>query len=376
MLNSRVYLNQIKEWLYKPKVLILYGARQVGKTTILRLLQQEVRDMLILTAESPTVKDTLESKSISRFKLLIGSNKIIAIDEAQKIPEIGEVLKYLHDQNLGIQLIATGSSSFELSSRVNEPLTGRNIKFTIYPYSLGELIENKSGLWVTENLDRLMIYGQYPEIADADVGNAQALLQNLAGDYLFQDILQLENLKNASVLSKLLKAIALQLGSEVSFNELSQTIGMSSHTVERYIDLLEKNFILYTLSSFSRNLRNELKKSKKIYFYDLGIRNAILANFAPLANRTDIGGLWENFCINERRKYHASKGLLVNQYFWRTYDQAEIDLVEEANGQLTAFEFKYNPKKTNVRFPSSFLSNYDVKNQRVITSGNFENLLF
>lgn len=374
-MKYRVYTEQIESWLYKKKVLILYGARQVGKTTLLKVLQEKHDEMLILSSENPTVKTALESKNLSRIKLLFGNAKIVAIDEAQKIENIGEVLKYLHDLNLGVQLIATGSSSFDLSNKITEPLTGRNIKFTIYPYSLNELIQHHSGLWVVENLERLLIFGQYPEIVDAPMPDVPPLLKNLASDYLFQDILQLENLRNSNILFKLLTALALQLGGEVSYNDVAQTVGVSVPTVEKYIDLLEKNFIIYSLHSFSRNLRNELKKSKKVYFYDLGIRNAVLANFAPLTSRNDVGGLWENFCINERKKFHVKNQSVVNLYFWRTYDQAEIDLVEESNGKLTIFEFKYNAKKGRARFPISFLENYDIHNKRVITSGNFEELI-
>lgn len=374
-MKYRVYTEQIESWLYKKKVLILYGARQVGKTTLLKVLQEKHDEMLILSSENPTVKTALESKNLSRIKLLFGNAKIVALDEAQKIENIGEVLKYLHDLNLGVQLIATGSSSFDLSNKITEPLTGRNIKFTIYPYSLNELIQHHSGLWVVENLERLLIFGQYPEIVDAPMPDVPPLLKNLASDYLFQDILQLENLRNSNILFKLLTALALQLGGEVSYNDVAQTVGVSVPTVEKYIDLLEKNFIIYSLQSFSRNLRNELKKSKKVYFYDLGIRNAVLANFAPLTSRNDVGGLWENFCINERKKFHVENQSVVNLYFWRTYDQAEIDLVEESNGVLTIFEFKYNAKKGKARFPISFLESYDIHDKRVITSGNFEELI-
>lgn len=370
----RQYFKQIESWFFKNKVLILYGARQVGKTTILEMLDDKYEDMLILSAENSNVRTILEGKNIERIKFLFGDSKIIAIDEAQKIEDIGNLLKFLHDQKLGIQLIATGSSSFDLSSKVTEPLTGRNIKFNIYPFSLSELADNNSNLWLVDHLDNLLIYGQYPEIVNADPDDVIDLLSNLSSDYLYQDILQQENIRNSNVLFKLLQALALQVGSEVSYHELANLLGLASQTVERYIDLLEKNFILFSLHSFSRNLRNELKKSKKFYFYDNGIRNAILSNYSPLDLRQDKGALWENFCIAERIKYHSIHRTNANLYFWRTYDQAEVDLVEEVNGKITAFEFKYNAKKKKVKFPASFVNAYDVTDLRVIHTENFERL--
>ncbi len=372
---SRIYTEKIESWFYKDKVIILYGARQVGKTTILNIIKGKYENMLILTSENNAVKEVLESKNINRIKLLFGQAKLIAIDEAQKVDNIGEVLKFIHDEKLGFQLIATGSSSFDLSNKVSEALTGRNIKFIIYPLSIEELILNKSGLWLIENLDQLLIFGQYPEILNADLVEKKILLNHLSSDYLYQDVLQMEKLRNAGEINKLLKALALQIGSEVSYNEIGQTIGMAPQTVEKYIELLEKNFIIYTLNCFSRNMRNELKKSKKIYFCDLGIRNALLNNFTDLENRMDNGALWENFCINERLKHNQIHQKLKNIYFWRTYDQAEIDLIEESNGTLTIFEFKLNPKKTKVKFPSSFLNHYPVKEMHVIHKSNFHELI-
>lgn len=373
--NNRMYLNGIEKWFFKSKILIIYGARQVGKTTILKILKQKYENLLILTSENLRVKETLESRDINQIKFLFGKSKIVAIDEAQKIENIGQVLKYIHDQELDIQLIVTGSSSFDLSNIVTEALTGRNIKFVIYPYSLSELIENNSGLWVINQLDQILIYGQYPEIFDAEHDDKEILLQNLTSDYLFQDKLQQERLRNSNDLLRILKALALQIGSEVSYHEVSQLLGLAPQTIERYIELLEKNFIIYTLHSYSKNLRNELKKSKKIYFNDLGIRNAIISNFAPLENRMDVGALWENFCINERLKYNSINKQTKGFYFWRTYDQAEVDLIEEYDGQLDLFKFKYNPKKSNGRFPNSILQAYPIRKKVVINRKNLFELI-
>jgi len=372
---KRKYVETIQFWLQQNKVIILYGARQVGKSTILEMLEKTLDNFKIINCESSTVATALSENNSARIKLLFGDAKIIALDEAQKIENIGAVLKFIYDSNdFDCKIIATGSSSFNLSNKITEPLTGRNVKIHVYPYSLEEIQKNKSGLWMVENLESLLVYGMYPEVFNIPLEQRSNFLQNLAGDYLYQDILQQEQLRNSRDLQKLLRALALQIGSEVSYNELGNLLGLSSKTVERYIDLLQKNFILIQLDSFSRNLRNELKKSKKVYFVDLGIRNALLSNFNALDFRTDVGALWENFCVIERFKTHSIKERVRNMYFWRTYDQAEIDLVEEYDGALDIYEFKYRKTK-KIKFPASFLQNYPVRNSSVITNGNFEELM-
>jgi predicted AAA+ superfamily ATPase len=330
---------------------------------------------VILNCENSTVSDVLSSNNLSRIKLLFGNAMVVALDEAQKIENIGSILKRIHDSDdFTSKLIATGSSSFELSNKITEPLTGRNIKIKVYPYSIEEIISNKSGFWLLDNIDDILIYGMYPEVFNLPLDKRAFFLENLSGDYLYQDILQHERLKNSRDLQKLLKALALQLGSEVSYNELGNLLGLSSKTVERYIDLLQKNFILIQLDSFSRNLRNELRKSKKIYFVDLGLRNALISNFNSIDLRTDIGALWENFCVLERLKANAIHERVRNIYFWRTYDQAEIDLIEEYDGALDIYEFKYNPRKKKIKFPNSFIDTYNVRKTKVITKENFEEL--
>lgn len=376
MIRSRKYIDSILYWLNKGKVVVMYGARQVGKTTILELINAEISKMKILSCENISVANALSSNDENQIKLLFGEAEIIALDEAQKIENIGSILKYIYDnKDLDYKLIATGSSSFELSNKITEPLTGRNVKIRIYPYSLSELVENMSGQWVLENLNTLLVYGSYPEIVEAEMGDKEVLLSNLASDYLYQDILQHERLQNASVLLKLLKALALQLGSEVSYNEVGNLLGITSKTVERYIDLLEKNFVLIQVDSYSRNLRNELKKSKKIYFVDVGLRNGLLSSFSSIDLRTDKGPLWENFCVLERMKTNSIKERKRNLYFWRTYDQAEIDLIEEYDDAMDIYEFKYSSKKSKVKFPKSFMNAYPVRNKFVVTSDKWTSLM-
>ncbi len=371
----RKYEETIKYWLGQNKVIILYGARQVGKSTILDSLGKSITGFVILNCENTSVAEILSSQNLSRIKLLFGDNTVIALDEAQKIENIGSVLKLIHDSSdFTCSLIATGSSSFELSNKVTEPLTGRNVKIKVYPYAIEEIITNKSGLWLIENIDDLLVYGMYPEVLNIAKDKRALFLENIAGDYLYQDILQHERLKNSRDLQKLLRALALQLGSQVSYNELGKLLGLSSKTVERYIDLLQKNFILIQLDSLSRNLRNELKKSKKIYFVDLGLRNALISNFNAISFRTDVGALWENFCVLERLKANSINERVRNLYFWRTYDQAEIDLIEEYDGALDVYEFKYSPKKKKVKIADSFTNAYNVRAIKVITKDNFEDL--
>ena len=366
---QREISNLIEKELHEKEVLIIYGARQVGKTTILKKLLQD-KESILLNCEKPAVSEILESKNIARIKLLFGDNKIVALDEAQKISKIGEVLKLIYDdESFNCKLIATGSSSFDLAGKITEPLTGRNRKLKLFPISLNEIKEKDGWFWIEENLDSLLVFGQYPAVLMAAETRKEIVLDELASDYLYKDILAHESIRNPSLLRKLLKALALQVGSQVSVNELSGLLGIASQTVEKYLDLLEKNFVIYQLVTFSTNLRNELKKSRKYYFYDLGIRNALLNNFSPLNSRLDVGLLWENFCVNERMKLNNANEKRVNYYFWRTYDGAEIDLIEESNGKLELFEFKWRIK-SNVKVPASFESKYGKNKFKVVSKEN------
>ncbi|MCD4747139.1 MAG: ATP-binding protein [Bacteroidales bacterium] len=362
----RSLTKNIQSWLEKREILILYGARQVGKTTLLKMLFKYVENSQILNCEIPAVSDTLESKNLYAIKTLFGNKRIIGLDEAQKITNIGSILKLIYDEMPEYKIIATGSSSFDLANRIIEPLTGRNIKFRLYPLSLKEIEEKNNWLWILNNLNNLLVYGTYPGIIDLDVQDKQVKLSELSGDYLYKDILVYEQVKNPTIIRKLLKALALQVGSQVSVNELSNLLGITRQTVKKYLDLLEKSFVIFPLESFSSNLRNEIKKSWKYYFYDNGIMNALSGNFTPVENRLDTGTLWENFCISERIKINSYSKRLINTYFWRTYDGAEIDLVEEKDGKLNALEFKWKQKR-KITIPSSFSEKYGVKEMKVIT---------
>jgi len=364
----------INYWLDKQETLILYGARQVGKTTLIRKILQEKQNAIILNCELPMISEVLESKDLSQIRAIFGDNKIIALDEAQKISKIGSILKIIYDELPQYKVIATGSSSFELANRISEPLTGRNIKFRLYPLSLNEIKQMRGWLWIKENFNNLVVYGTYPGIIDLSVADKQVKLSELASDYLYKDVLIHENIKNPALIRKLLKALALQTGSQVSFNELSGLLGVSRATVEKYIDLLEKNFVIFNLPSFSSNLRNEIKKSRKYFFYDTGIRNALMGDFNPLVSRTDAGALWENFCVSERIIFNSTARLNTTTYFWRTYDGAEIDLVEEYNGNLYVFEFKMKQKRKQ-KIPESFVTKYAPKDTRIISPSNLHELI-
>jgi uncharacterized protein len=365
----------LEKWMNEKEVIILYGPRQSGKTTLLGMLLNDNPDALLLNCERPDVADILESKNLARIKLIFGNKKIIALDEAQKIRDIGPLLKLIYDDaSFAQKIIATGSSSFELSDRIVEPLTGRNVKFLLLPLSLNELSASNGWLWATENLESLLVFGNYPGLIYDPVDIRTKKLYELTSDYLFRDILIYENLRNSSLLRKLLKALALQVGSQVSHHELAGLLGVSSPTIEKYLDLLEKSFIIFPLPSFSRNLRNEIKKSKKYFFYDLGIRNALITNFSGLDTRTDSGAIWENFCILERLKHNMIHRPYARLYFWRTYDGAEIDLVEENEGRISLFEFKWK-RKFKTRFPRSFEEKYPIQIKKVITRENINELL-
>lgn len=356
----------IEKELLEKEVLIIYGARQVGKTTLLKKILQD-KVSILLNCEKPSVSEVLESKDTARIKQLFGENKIVALDEAQKVFKIGEVLKLIYDdESFHCKLIATGSSSFDLAGKITEPLTGRNRKLKLLPISLSEIKEKNGWAWIEENLENLLVFGQYPAVLIASENRKEIVLDELASDYLYKDVLTHERIRNPSLLRKLLKTLALQVGSQVSTNELSGLLGIASQTVEKYLDLLEKNFVIYQLGTFSSNLRNEIKKSRKYYFYDLGIRNALINNFSPLNSRMDVGLLWENFCVNERMKQNIAIEKRVNYYFWRTYDGAEIDLIEESDGILELFEFKWRTK-TKAKVPASFEDKYGKFELKIIS---------
>lgn len=363
----------ILEELYKGKAIIIKGARQVGKTTFLKSMLSSCNNTIWLNADESDVRALFETPSSTILKAIIGNNKVLVIDEAQRISDIGLKLKLITDNISGLQLIATGSSSFELSNEINEPLTGRKWEHCLYPLSFAEMVAENGLLEEKRMLSHRLIYGYYPEVVNSH-GIERKVLKELSEDYLYKDILRLDLIKKSDKLVKLLQALAFQVGSQVSYNELAQTIGISSATVETYIDLLEKCFIVFRLGSFSRNLRNELKSSKKIYFYDNGIRNAIIANFSPVEMRNDIGVLWKNFVISERMKFNSYSERFCNSWFWRTAQQQEIDYIEEKGGLLTAFEFKYNSLK-RVKMPITFSKAYPDAKFLVVSPENIEAFL-
>lgn len=361
----------IQERCFQGKAIILLGARQVGKTTLLKkIIQEQQVEVLYLNCDEPQTVTALTNCNLRELQMVIGANKFVVIDEAQKVDNIGLTLKLIVDNMPDVQVIATGSSAFELRNCLNEPLTGRKYEYQMFPISSKEIYQSSGYIDLKGLLETRLIYGSYPDILN-HANDARELLRMLTDSYLYKDILATDNLRKPDVLDKLLRALAFQVGSEVSYNELAQTVGTDSKTVERYIDLLEKCYIIFRLHGLSRNLRNELKKAKKIYFYDNGVRNAVIQQFAPLELRNDAGALWENFFISERIKRNHYQQNYCNIYFWRTKSQLEIDYIEEQNGQMTVFEMKWNPKKSNTSIPETFLNAYDVKETVVITPENY-----
>ena len=354
----------------KGKVIILLGPRQVGKTTLCKhVADKSGMSAFWLNGDEPDVREILTNSTSTRLKALIGKHQLVIIDEAQRIANIGITLKLLADNLKHIQVIVTGSSALELADQSNEPLTGRKYEYFLFPVSFKEMVGHTTLLEETRMLEHRLIYGCYPEIV-TNPGEEKETLNLLAGSYLYKDLFAWEQIKKPALLEKLLQALALQLGNEVSYRELGQLIGADNETIGRYIDLLEKAFVIFRLTALSRNLRNELKKSRKIYFYDTGIRNAVIKNFSPLALRQDGGSLWENFMISERMKANHYAGRWVNRWFWRTHAQQEIDYIEEYDGTLYAFEFKWNPKK-KARFPKTFLNAYPNSKTEVVTPENY-----
>lgn len=365
----------IKSKLFKGKAIIILGARQVGKSTLMNHISESVDlPTLHLNCDDPDIRTLLRDINDLNLRLLLGSNKLIVIDEAQRVENIGLVIKRIVDVYDGIQVLASGSSSIKLENSINEPLTGRKYEYSLYPISTSELYDTMGLVETKQLLDSRMIYGSYPEII-THLDEAKELLSFLSDSYLYKDILEMEQIRKPVVLQKILIALALQIGSEVSYNEVAQTVGSDPKTVEKYIGLLTKSFVLYPIYGFSRNLRNELKKSRKIFFYDLGIRNSIIHNYSPLGLRNDVGALWENFFIMERIKHNAYMGRYANYYFWRTKSQQEIDFIEECDGKIIAFEMKWNSSKAQTKFPESFIKAYHPSEMHIVTPENYMEFL-
>ncbi len=364
----------ILERFHRGKVILLLGARQVGKTTLVKhITEVSGLSTLYLNGDEVDVRDMLSDTTSTRLKALFGKKELVIIDEAQRIKNIGVTLKLIVDNLQNIQMLVTGSSSLELTSEINEPLTGRKYEYFLYPIAFQEMVSEDSLMEEKRMLEHRLIYGYYPEII-THAGEEKEILNLLTSSYLYKDLFALEQIKKPPLLEKILLALALQMGNEVSYRELGQIVGADNETVERYIDLLEKAFIIFKLTALSRNLRNELKKSRKVYFYDNGVRNAIIKNFNPLSLRQDTGALWENFLLSERMKTNHYSGQWVNCWFWRTHSQQEIDYIEEYEGRLHAYEFKWNPS-AKVRFPKTFLNAYPDSQTSLITPNNFDEFL-
>ena len=372
MIERYLYKN-IQDKLFKGKVIILTGARQVGKTTLLKQVLHTNEDVLWLNGDEMQVQNLFDNASADRLLAEFGSSRIVILDEAQRIKNIGLRLKLMADSDSDIQLIATGSSAFELANTVNEPLTGRKWEYQMFPFSFGEMVMHHGKMKEMRMLPRRVVYGYYPEVVNNE-GNEVEILKLLTDAYLYKDILSWENIKHPDKLQTLLRALAYQVGSQVSFNELSQMCSLDNKTVERYITLLEQCYIIFRLPSFSRNLRHELKASRKIYFYDNGIRNALIADYNAPETRQDIGALWENFVISERMKSNEYYRRWVNRYFWRTRQQQEIDYLEEGGGRLHAYEIKWNPR-AKASITKTFTEAYPETDFTVITPDNIADFL-
>ncbi len=372
---ERNFRHKIEKSLEKGKAAIVMGARQIGKSTLLQQMFADRNDVLWLNGDEYDTREMFEKITSTRLKSIIGNNKIVVIDEAQRIPDIGLKMKLITDQIKGVKLVATGSSSFELTSKINESLAGRKRELQMFPLSFSEMAAHTNLLDELRMIPHRLVYGYYPEVV-VNAGDERDILKELTNSYLYKDILILDSIKKSDKIMRLLQALALQIGSQVSYNEIAKLVGLDSKTVERYIDVLEKSYIVFRLPSYARNLRNELKISRKVYFYDLGTRNAIISNFNPVEMRSpsEVGEMWENFVIAERVKRNMTNDSDATMYFWRTQQQQEVDLVEETNGNIDAFEFKWNPKAKAPR-PKTFLDAYKNASFKVVTPDNIEEFL-
>jgi hypothetical protein len=376
MIIKREIQNDIEKRLFRKKVVIIYGARRVGKTTLIREIQKKFKDIsLYLNCDEPDIREALTDKTSTELKSFIGPKQLVIIDEAQRVRNIGLTLKLIVDNYPEIQIISTGSSSFTLSSQTVEPLTGRKYEYFLYPFSISELKSIYSNIEIDRLLEKRIIFGMYPEIVINEFDNERNL-KEITRSYLYKDVLQYQNIRNPEILEKLLQALALQLGNEVSYNELSNSLGIDKKTVQSYISILERAFVIFKLGPFSKNLRNEIKKLRKIYFIDTGIRNALINNLNPFTLRNDMGVLWENFLIIERIKNTSNNFLSKNIYFWRTHQKEEIDLIEESTDNISAYEFKWkNKKSVKEKAHKAFSDKYKNINFKIIDRKNYQEFL-
>lgn len=368
---KRSIQERVESKLGKGKAILIIGPRQVGKTTLIKNILKN-KDYLFLDADDPTVNNLITEPNTAELKSIIGDNKLLFIDEAQRVKGIGITLKIITDQFKDVQLLVSGSSSFDLSNAVNEPLTGRKWEYELFPISWEEYQEYHGFVESEQQIENRLLYGFYPDVLN-NAGEEVEILKELVNSYLYKDILSLSEIRKPEVLEKLTQALALQIGSEVSYNELAQTVGVDKNTINKYIDLLEQAYVIFKLGSFSGNLRNEIKRNKKIYFYDNGVRNMVIGNFSPLNLRQDKGALWENFLISERLKQINYKNSLAKIYFWRTKQQQEVDLVEIDGSDITGYEFKWQAKKSTT-LPKTFVETYKA-NSKIIDRSNFRSFV-
>jgi len=371
----RYYEKDFDRYLKKGKVTVIYGPRRVGKTTLIeKYLESYTGKYYFGTGEDSDLKQIFRSQSVNTMKNFFGGYDLAVIDEAQMIPDVGIGLKLLVDQIKDIKVIASGSSSFDLSNKLGEPLTGRKVSLKLYPVSAIELSENIGGMAIYQRLEEMLIYGTYPEVLNADnTDEKKQLLTELRDSYLYKDIMQLENIRNSSKIMDMLVLLSFQIGKEVSLNELSNSLDLAKQTVEKYLDLLEKTFVIKKIRGFSRNLRKEVSKTARYYFLDNGVLNSIGNTYNPLNLRKDTGALWENYLFSERLKKQQYHNIYSNNYFWRTYDMQEIDFVEERDGKLYGYEFKFSPK--NIKAPKAWTENYPDSEFTQINRENFMNFV-
>ncbi|MDR2670744.1 MAG: ATP-binding protein [Oscillospiraceae bacterium] len=355
------------------KAVILLGARQVGKTTLTNALFGGRSDVLWLNGDTSNARTLLTAQSVEQLRVIIGQHTVLVIDEAQRVPDIGIVLKLIIDNIPQVKVVATGSSSLDLASRTSEPLTGRKRQFALFPLSFAEMVAHHGRLAEQNLLQHRLVYGYYPDVVTAP-GEERRLLQELSDSYLYKDILALDTIKKSERLTRLLRALAFQIGSQVSYTELGQLCGLDNKTIEKYLTILEQTFVVFRLRSYARNLRNELKTSRKIYFTDNGVRNALIADFRPVELRDDVGKLWENYLISERFKRNAYAESYANPWFWRTSSQQKIDYIEEQDGHLSAYEFKWNPS-AKIKHPKAFFETYTNCSFDVVHRDNFADFL-
>lgn len=367
---NRLITSTIKQKFFRGKAIVVVGPRQVGKTTLLKMLANEYdRKVLVWNCDEPDVRRKLTDPTSTMLGNETAGYDIVFIDEAQRVQNIGITLKLLIDNYPGKQVVVTGSSAIEHSNSINEPLTGRKYEYVLFPFSVEELVKENGIQEERRLLERRLIYGAYPEVVN-NPGEERETLTNLVSSYLYKDIFAFQDVRKPEIIEQLLQALALQVGSEVSFNELGRLLGLNSVTVQRYIDLLEKSYVIFHLRSFSRNVRSELKKSRKIYFCDNGVRNALIGDYKPLALRTDTGALWENYLISERMKHNAYNAFYGKSYFWRTQQQQEVDYIEDYDGVLHAYEFKWSGTK-QPRLTDTFMKNYPDHTFKVVNRDNY-----